>query len=263
MIYAAKNRLTGSLLLALLAFPTSSYAQELSESARAYYVGFATKDAAKVFGEVTVENASDMSASFFYRVQANPDGVVSADDTYDYIRASVADRNHTGTADFGKYDLDQDGVTTQSELEISQSKRTWVSAAAVFLETRSNSAVQTRFKELLSEKTIRLHESVGVSPGADVEASGETYSPTEDLERSLERTRRWGPPYFVVFDVNADSKVEFDEFFEPIFLAITAADTNSDGVLSDDELEVVSTEFKTAEDQLSKQKDHYSFSDPR
>ena len=112
--------------------------------------------------------------------------MVSAHDTLDYIKSYVAKINYSGTTDFAKYDLNQDGVATQDELEVSLSQKTWVTASAAYDETRSPRAVEERFRQLLAERTTRLRERVGAKPNVDIAARGDTYNPVEDLQQSLD-----------------------------------------------------------------------------
>lgn len=201
--------------------------------------------------------------SYFFRIQGNPDGVVSADDTLDIVTSFVARQNHPGSSDFARYDLNQDGVATQGELEVSLSQRIWVSASTVFAETRSHFAVQERFRELIAERTSALRDGVGAAPDVDIEALGDSYRPVEDLEQLLNDTFIWGAPFFSALDTDSNLQVDFEEFTTPIFAALLVADADGDGVFSADERNTIEEAHDTAVAGLERSSSWFSLPDPR
>ena len=252
------------LLLALIfSWPSIIHAQQTANLAIDYYVGRAVKDAGVLSEQVTFDNASRTVVAFFYRVQSNQDGVVTAQDTLDYILSFTAFQNHRANKDFAKYDLNQDGVATQNELEISISKKAWVTASVVYAETRSPHAVEERFWQLIAERTMRLRERAGVEANVNIEANGDSFSQREDLQKTLDTNSSWGPPYFVFFDANSNLEVDFEEFTGPVFSFFLAADTDGDGVLSIDEQNAAASAHEIADKALYGITGVYSFPDPR
>jgi len=247
----------------LVIWPALLQAQQTYDLAVDYYVGRAVKEAGILRDEATVDFASLRAVSFFFRVQGNQDGVVSVTDTLDITRSFAARRNHSGPRDFARYDLNQDGIATQSELEISLAQKTWVSSSVVFPQTRSRFAVEERFRELIAERTTILRDRVGAAPDVDIEALGDSYRPLEDLQQLLNETSVWGPPFFSLFDTNSNLQVDFEEFTTPIFAALLAADTDSDGVFSADERNRIAEAHDTAEAALERSDGGFSFPDPR
>ncbi|MFD1159124.1 hypothetical protein [Roseovarius aestuarii] len=247
----------------LLIWPAALQAQQPNDLANDYYVGRAVNEAGALGDQASVELASQRVVAYFFRVQANQDGVVSADDTLDYTRSFVANGNHSRTTDFAKYDLNQDGVATQNELEVSLSQKTWVTASTAYAETRSRLSVEKRFQQLLAERTKSLRDRVSAAPDVDIEAQGDSYAPVEDLQKLLNNTSTWGPPFFSVFDTNSNLQVDFEEFTMPIFAAILAADTDGDGIFSAGEQDLIKEAQKIAEAALRNSKDKFSFPDPR
>lgn len=247
----------------LLIMPANLQAQQTNQMAIDYYVGRAVSDAGALSKDVAVEFASRMIASYFYRVQSNQDGVVSAHDTLDYITSFSTYQNFAGPNDFAKYDLNRDGVATQSELEVSLSQKAWVAASTVFAETNSPQAVEERYRELLEKRTMALRDKVGAAPEVDIEARGDSFEPVEDLQRTLDSTRSWGPAFFLVFDANSDLQVNFEEFTTPVLAGLVAADTDGDGVFSEGEQAAIKVAHDAAEATLEHASGWFSFPDPR
>ena len=247
----------------LLIIPTGLQAQQVNQLAIDYYVGRAVKDAGALSKNVTVDYASRMVVAFYYRVQSNQDGVVSAQDTLDYITTFTTYQNFTGPNDFARYDLNRDGVATQSELEVSLSQEAWVTASTVYAETKSPQAVEERYRELLEKRTMALRDKVGAAPEVDIEARGDTFEPIEDLQKALDSTLSWGPAYFLVFDANSNLEVDFGEFATLVFAGLVAADADRDGTFSEEEQAAIKAAYDDAEAMLDEGDGRFSFPDPR
>lgn len=252
-----------SLCAFLLIIPTGLQAQQTNQMAIDFYVGRAVKDAGALGNDVTVDFASRMVVSYFYRVQSNQDGVVSAHDTLDYITSFITYQNFPGPSDYAKYDLNQDSFATQSELEVSLSQKAWVTASTVYAESKSPQAVEERYRELLEKRTMALRDRVGAAPEVDIEAPGDRFELIEDLQKTLDSTRSWGPAFFLEFDANSDLQVDFEEFTAPVFAGLLAADTDGDGVFSEGEQAAIKAVHDAAEATLDYGNGWFSFPDPR
>ncbi|MFL4471393.1 hypothetical protein ACERZ8_16470 [Tateyamaria armeniaca] len=136
----------------LLIWPTVLPAQQPIDLANDYYVGRAVKDTTALNDQAGVELASRHVVAYFFRVQSNQDGVVSADDTLDYIRSFVARVNYSRTTDFAKYDLNQDGVATQNELEVSLSQKHGFPQALLMMNRGLGLSLKTVFSSCLQKE---------------------------------------------------------------------------------------------------------------
>lgn len=243
------------------------FASNLEEAAD-YYLSFAAGSASlqgQLKGEGSTFSITALNRGAvltFGRSLNDLDDVLTLADIKSYaLRRALLFETFGTTADPDRYDLDRDGVATETEIDIFFARDAWKFALAGYVNGEEFSDVKERFDQQLDQLVQRFRKLSGHPDHGNLvvpKTAGYT-------EKGLDALNYMGNdqlPYMAFFDVDQDQAVSFEEFMGPMRRAGVRADADGDGLIDEVEFAAIERRAKELIDQLRDVDGKYGFTSP-